>query len=154
MNTQTIDGTRFGTLSYEDQDAIHFPSGLIGFEDLHDFVLVNHKEGSPFRWMQSVQEPSIALLLVPPTHYLDEYAPTIADDDLQELGFGEGDALLTYATVTIPKGQPEAIRLNLAAPILIHPVTRLAVQAVTDDPAYTIQYHVFGSAGNRKPAAA
>ena len=61
--------TRFGEVEYDPEKTLHFPKGLIGFEDLHEFIVMpNIKEG-PLFWIQSVEDPQIAFVLTDPTSF-------------------------------------------------------------------------------------
>ena len=56
-----IQSTRFGTIEYGDEDTIIVRDGLLGFPNCTQFLVINHKEGSAFRWLQSLEEPDVAL---------------------------------------------------------------------------------------------
>jgi len=142
----TIQGTRFGTIDYISEDVVHFAEGLIGFSALQHFVLLATKEGSPFRWLQSVDQPAVAFLVSDPNVYVESYHPVIADDLALQLELDEATPTILYTTVTIPPGNPQDMTLNLAAPIVINARSRQAKQLVLDDHAYTIRHRVFPAA--------
>jgi flagellar assembly factor FliW len=50
---QTIN-SRIGPLVVSADKTIRFPRGLIGFESLRDFALVEFKPGTPFHFLQSI----------------------------------------------------------------------------------------------------
>lgn len=134
---------RFGTISYGDDDTVKFPEGLIGFPFLREFVMVEHKEGNRFRWLQSLDDESTAFLVVDPNAFFPEYAPVISDADASDLELDERAAALVLSTVSIPPGRPQDMTLNLAAPIIVNAGTREAKQVVLEDEAYTIRQRVF-----------
>lgn len=141
-----IEGTRFATIEYQEEDVVTFSEGLIGFPEYGRYVLVCTKDGSPFRWLQSVEEPALAFLVADPAFYVPEYAPTLPAGAAQSLSLTEETARLVYATASIPPGKPEDLTLNLAAPLVINAESREAVQVVIEDPAYTMRYKVFQKA--------
>lgn len=134
---------RFGILNYVQEDVIQLEEGLIGFPYLKQFVIVEHKEGNRFRWLQSLDDESTAFLLVDPNAFFPDYAPVISDEDAEVLGLDEHSAALVFATASIPHGRPEDLTLNLTAPIVVNAATRQAKQVVLDDEAYTIRQRVF-----------
>lgn len=140
--------TRFGVVDYNEEDRLDFPSGLVGMPDLRSFVLLEHKPGSPFRWLQSVDEPSVSVLVVDPWAYVPEYQPEIRDGDLQGLNVTQESPPIVFTTVSIPKGKPEAMTLNLFGPIVINLMSRVGKQVTLDDSAYTIRYRVFPKANS------
>ena len=56
MDKQTIN-SRIGMLEVDRDRMIRFPRGLIGFEALREFVLVEFKPGTPFHFLQSMELP-------------------------------------------------------------------------------------------------
>src|SRR6476620_7708039 len=58
-----IETTRFGRLSVEDERIITFPGGLLGFPDHTRFALIQTGEENYFFWLQSVDEPNLALVV-------------------------------------------------------------------------------------------
>lgn len=141
-----ITGTRFGDIDFSPTDLVFFKGGLIGFPELHEFVVVSHKEDSPFRWLQSVQEPALAFLCATPEAFVEEYNPALEPDVVEALALTETTERRLLTTATIPSGQPSAMTLNLAAPILINAETRSALQFVLDDDAYNVKHRVFPQA--------
>lgn len=130
--TLKLEGTRFGTLDYTESDVIAFVGGLIGFPTLSSFVVISHREDSPFRWLQSLDEPSLAFLTVDPTAYVQGYEPEISDNDAKALQLDVSKPTLVLATASIPGGNVDAMTINLAAPIVINLKDRLARQVVLD----------------------
>ena len=51
----------FGELEYEKEDLLHFPSGLLGFEDCKGFIQIDNPDGGGvFKWLQSADRPELA----------------------------------------------------------------------------------------------
>jgi flagellar assembly factor FliW len=143
MITQTsVQTRRFGAIEVTPEDVITFPDGLLGFPECTRFVVIRHKEGSPFRWLQSVQHPELAFLIVDPVHLVPDYAPLMEEQVADDLGLTEGTPRLVYTIVTIPPGNPQAMTLNLAGPIVINGVTRIARQLVLTDERYGTKHGV------------
>jgi flagellar assembly factor FliW len=70
-----------------------------------------------------------------------------------ELELSEDSARLVYTIVTIPKGDPEGMTLNLAGPLLVNLENRMAKQVVVEDHRYPIRYKVFAEEKQGQPAA-
>lgn len=56
VDTVQIETSRFGTLTVDEQEVLSLPEGMIGFPGLTRFIMLRHKEGSPFLWLQSLEE--------------------------------------------------------------------------------------------------
>ena len=112
-----------------------------------------HKPDSPFRWLQSLDEPQLAFLITDPANWVPTYAPTLCDGDAERLGLVKSAPRIVYVTVTIPAGLPNEMTLNLAGPIILDLERRIAIQLVLQDETYTTKYRVFPQA-NRVSAVA
>jgi len=132
-----IETTRFGTVSLEEEKILGMPFGMLGFPDKNRFVILQHKEGSPFYWYQSVDDPALAFVITSPLLFMPDYEVD-TKNVLMEMPWDKiGDALEFYVVVNIPKGLPEKMTANLIGPILINNKTRQAVQIVMPDSPYT-----------------
>ncbi|MES1227157.1 MAG: flagellar assembly protein FliW [Armatimonadota bacterium] len=146
MTTLAINTTRFGELTFEQADLVTFINGIVGFPDCRQFVLIQHKEDSPYRWLQSVDDGSIAFLVVDPSTHVPEYAPNMPQTVAVQLGMNDDTPRLVYTIVTIPRGRPHEMTINLAGPIVINAESGQAVQVVLEDDAYAIRHRVFNEA--------
>ncbi len=150
-----LKGTRFGEIEFSKRDVIDISEGMIGFQNLRQYVVVNTKEGSPYRWLQSIEYATLAFLVSIPEFFVSDYAPEITDAEAKSLGLAPETAHLILVTTTIPAGNPDAATANLAAPVVINLETRKAKQVILEDEAYTIRYPIFsGSQEVAKLAAA
>lgn len=149
-----ITGTRFGDLDFGPAEVLFFKEGLIGFPGLQEFILVSHKDESPFRWLQSVREPGIAFLCAIPQHFMPTYNPPVPMDAIDLLKLEEATERYVLTTATIPKGRPDEMTINLAAPILVNAETQSAIQFVLEDEAYTVKHRVFPQAKVKQKVAA
>ncbi len=138
--TTTLNGTRFGSVEFDGNDVLHLDGGLVGLPELQRFVLFEAKPGSPFSWLQSLDDPAMAFLVAEPSRYVDGY-----DDDVIRRAPEISDAVV-LATATVPSGRPRDTTLNLCGPIVLDATNRRGRQMVLDDAAYTTRYRVFPQA--------
>ncbi|MDR2339514.1 MAG: flagellar assembly protein FliW [Deltaproteobacteria bacterium] len=125
-----IDTKRFGGLDVSPDSVITVLGGIIGFPDLTRYVLIQRANDKPFYWLQCLDDPTLALVLIDPVLFKEDYAPALPQGIAQELG--EGDLSL-FAIVTIPPGKPQEMTANLLGPLALNPLTRKARQLVLDD---------------------
>ena len=117
--TMNIETTRFGALDIEDRKVLSFPEGLPGFEGLRLFTLVPHHtaaggKGSPFVWLQSLEDGGLAFLAMEPQQAFPDYAPRVAPADLASLSLTDEDSRpRLYTLLTVPVGNPCGITANL-----------------------------------------
>lgn len=130
-----IINTRFGEVEYDPNQVLRFEKGLIGFEHLHDFIVMPNKKEGPLFWIQSVEDPDIAFVLTDPTNFFLDYQVIPGDGERELLGVGENDDIFVLAVVTVPPSRE--ITLNLEAPILFAPKSNRAIQVVLENSPYS-----------------
>jgi flagellar assembly factor FliW len=135
-DTIKISSQRFGEMEFSESSVITVLGGVIGFPDLVRYVLIQRPKDAPFYWLQSLDDPTMALVLVNPTLFKADYAPELPPALAEELGAEPGQLSL-FAIVTIPQGRPQDMTANLLGPLAVNPATRLARQLVLDDRLYT-----------------
>jgi len=137
-----IKTTRFGTITIEEEKIITMPFGMLGFPDVKRFVMLQHKEDSPFFWYQSVDDPMLAFVIMRPFLFKPDYNVDV-ENVLKEMSWNEEEkqnTLELYVVVNIPKGAPDKMTANLIGPILINNKIHQAVQMVISDSPYTHKF--------------
>lgn len=125
-----------------EEKIIGMPFGMLGFPDKKRFVILQHKEDSPFFWYQSVDDPSLAFVITSPFFFKPDYVVDVGDI-AKEMSWnkeGEENNLALYVVVNIPKESPEKMTANLIGPILINNKTRQAVQMVIPNSPYSHKF--------------
>jgi flagellar assembly factor FliW len=113
----TIDSTRFGTIEIPPHAVVEFPTGLIGLGGSR-YVLIAREESSPFVWLHSVDDPSLALAVTNPFQFFPEYEVELSDAEAERIGVTEASDADVYVTVRAGASL-EDFTVNLRAPILI-----------------------------------
>ncbi len=136
--------TRFGEIAYTEDKIINFPFGLIGFEELKEFILLRLNE--VFFALQSIQMPKIAFPLVEPEKFKKDYNFKISPDEKAILELEEGEKLHKYAIAVL--GLKNGFSINLKAPILINEDKRIGLQTILIDYDYPTKFLVEGKKEN------
>jgi len=135
----------FGNIEIDKSDIISFGSGLPGFEDLEDFVLLPLAEESPFIIMQAVEDPDVAFVTVEPGNLIQNYEFEISDKVEKKLKIESVSNLLILNIITL-KDKIDNSTANLSAPIVINLEEKLAQQVILDDQRYQVRYEIFAAA--------
>ena len=109
--------------------------GIPGFGQAREFVLLDHRPGSIFRWLQSLDEPSLAFVVVDPLMIDPEYPLDSVRRGLGFLELAEDEDLIVLGICTVP-GAPHSPTVNMMAPIGIGLDSRLGAQVVLHDTNY------------------
>jgi flagellar assembly factor FliW len=132
----------YGLIDVDERQRISFPLGLLGFEPLKEYVLLD-AERQPFYWLQSLDVEQVAFILVNPFLYRPDYELDIVDEDLEDIGLGGPEKALIFSVVTIPPdGGP--MTANLQGPLVINRDTRTGKQAVLTDSRWKTKHDILG----------
>ncbi len=138
----TIQTSRFGLIAITTADVITFPEGLLGFNELRQFVLLDDSTDEIFAWLQSCEEPGIAFPVLEPELFTASYVVSLTKHDLDLLKSPAGTGLRYFSIITIPQ-DPTQMTANLKAPIAVNVSTRTARQCVLQDNSLAIREPIF-----------
>ena len=133
MENRTEIDTRLGLQVVDMDKVIHFPRGIIGFENSKRFTLLQIRPEAPFLVLQSMDDPGLGLLVADPYGFLPEYTLKIGDAEQKLLQVSRREDLAVLVTVAIPPGRPEETVISLTGPILINHAARIGIQAPQTD---------------------
>lgn len=139
--------TRFGVVEIDQENIVRFNEGIPGFPEARNFVLIPHKEDSPFAWLQSVDMADLAFVVTDPWLFFEDYQPVIDESVIEELGAheeAEGDSessIVVMAILTIPK-ETHKMTANLQAPVIINTRNNRAKQVILSSEEYTTKHRL------------
>lgn len=134
----------WGVVEVADDRVVHFPEGLPGFPDSRRFALLG-EPGGLFLWLQSVDEPEVALPVVDPFALFDDYEVPLDPADVELLSVTSPQEVAVLVVVTV-RSDPLQATANLAAPILVNTARRLGRQKVLADSSYSVRHPLFTTA--------
>lgn len=112
---------------------IHFPRGVIGYEEMREFTLLQIQENAPLLVLQSMEQATLGLLVADPFVFVPDYSLHVGDAEQKLLKADSAANLAVLVTASIPPGKPEETALNLLGPILINHHARLGLQVPQTD---------------------
>lgn len=132
----------FGEVTVDINKVINFDAGLIGFEGCKQYMLIHdsEKEEGKIVWLQSIDEPELALPVIDPLVIMPDYNPTVEDELLKTLG--NEDAPLVLAVITVPQDITK-MTVNLKAPIVINPTLLKGCQMIVEDEEYLVRQPIY-----------
>jgi flagellar assembly factor FliW len=111
-----LESSRFGRLEIPDDAVIDVPNGLIGRGGRRFALLARGEEGA-FVWLQSTEDPGLALALTNPRRFFPSYEVELADADAARIGAEDGETSV-YVAVCMA-GSMEDLTANLRTPLVI-----------------------------------
>jgi len=139
----TIKSRVFGEVEVSEKQCISFPDGILGFEFIKEYYLLDI-DNSPFYSLQASGEGEIAFILIRPQTFVREYRLEIGAADMEALGVRSVDELLDFAIVTVPEN-PAQMTANLQGPIVINKKTRIARQTISLNEDYCTKHPILAA---------
>lgn len=125
-----IQTTRFGRLQVDHADLLLMPHGLIGFESCRHWILIQQDGGERVAWLQSVGLANVAVPVVSPRRFAQDYRVHVAQRQMTSLHLRPEDQV--YVLVVVSKNGL-TLTANLKSPVVINATRRLAMQVVCND---------------------
>jgi flagellar assembly factor FliW len=134
----TVNLPRFGTCSYRESEVLDFPWGLPGFASLRRFIALNLEGQERFVWLQSLDDPAIALPAADPWQIFPDYSPRLPPYATSSLELGRPEDFATLCVVVVSAGAAE-MTMNLLAPIVVNLRTRTGRQVTLETGGYSVR---------------
>jgi flagellar assembly factor FliW len=132
----------FGELEISEDRIIYFPQGIIAFDRVKKFVLVEDKDKDlPFCWLQAVEEPDLAFVLINPFYFKKDYEFDLPEETVKELEIEKEEDVLVFALVVIPDDVSK-MSANLLAPLIINHRKKKGKQVILDDNRYKTKHFI------------
>jgi flagellar assembly factor FliW len=120
--------SRFGTLEVDDSKVIHFPEGLLGFNEINRYALIDYKD-TPLKWLQAIDDPHIAFIVADPKLFTPDYDLVIDYETRQILSLETDEDLAILVTVRV---ENERVIANFNGPILLNASIMRGLQIVVE----------------------
>jgi len=152
--------SKFGELDVPEDLIIEMRKPILGFEQLLRYVIVETEDFEPFKWLQSLDDPNLAFVIVNPLLFFPDYTIEVNPKEIEELRVEKVEDVATYCIVTVPEDYTR-MTANLQGPILVNTQTNLGKQLVLVNSEYRIKHRliksetpaVTGTTDRRKTAA-
>lgn len=130
---------RFGEIELDASELLWIPQGLLGFTPLHRYTILKDPEEAPFLWLQSVDLPELAFVIVDPFLFFPGYEILVKAHELGDIELDDITKATVLTIVTVPEN-PMELTANLRGPLLINTEKRLAKQFVLIDDRYKTKH--------------
>lgn len=134
--------TRFGELQVNDSDIINFQEGILGFEKLTKYFVVDPGDSTLILWLQSTEDAEVAFPIIEPKIFKPDYTAKLLPADMNSVQIETVADAKIYTILTIPQNIAE-MSANLKAPIVINNKKKIAKQIVLQDSKLSVKYDMY-----------
>jgi len=132
----------YGTFEVDESHIYHFPKGIIGFEDEHEYALIQ-VEGGPFHLLHSLGE-QLSFVVLPGNYAAEEYGFRISQNMINLLEIKQPEDVMPFVIVNVIDDQLYA---NLKAPLIFNKTNHKGAQYIIDEADYPIRHPLTGKGG-------
>ncbi|WP_312811771.1 flagellar assembly protein FliW [Sedimentibacter sp.] len=136
----------FDEITVNDNDVIKFITGMYGFEQYKEYVILKDSPEDDVMFLQSLSDTDLSFVLIDPYSIIQDYNPYLNEEDLNELKV-KNEADLKYLVIAIIKENIKESVVNLKSPIAINPGTREAKQVILQND-YPLRYNFIVDEGD------
>jgi flagellar assembly factor FliW len=137
-----IKTTRFGELEVNPNDIVTFNEGLLGFENLKKYFVVDPGDSTLILWLQSTEDEKVAFPIIEPKIFKPDYIAKLLPADLNGLDLESLQTAKLYSILTIPANVTE-MSANLKAPVVINSSKKVGKQIVLQDSKLSVKHEMY-----------
>ena len=148
----SIETPRFGTITFEKEEVIEFPAGLPGFDQEHEFLLVEPEASRPLCFLQSVRDSALSFVCAPVGLVQPDYEGSLSKMDREILALPlellTPGLCLEWLTILCFE-RPDLPTANLLGPVVVRRDVGFGVQSVREDSRYSARQPLFAEKPSR-----
>jgi len=127
-----------GTIEYQESDIITFNKGILGFEGLKKYILIDLKDYESFKLLHSIEDDEIGMIVTSPYEFYKDYEITLNDSLINHLSIKSPEEVMIITTVTV-NSDFKKTTTNLQGPIIINTSNNLGEQIIVDNGKYLVK---------------
>ncbi len=135
---------QFGIVPIDETKIITFSKGMPGFPEMKRFIILDHEDISPFLSFQSVDDETLAFIIMDPFMFKSDYDVDV-DSCIAEMGWTleEKEDMFVYVIINATDPDPKKMTANLMGPLLVNIRRYEGVQMLIGDKGYSNKYMIF-----------
>ncbi|TFB24377.1 flagellar assembly protein FliW [Filobacillus milosensis] len=140
MNIQTL---YFGEVQIDEYQVIKFQSGIPGFNEFKQFVLLDIEDNPIYKVLQSLDEEGLAFIVTNPFLIYKGYEFDLDDAVAEQLEIKTKEDVSIFSIVTVEEPFDQST-INLKAPIILNLNKGLGKQVVLNLENYHTKHSIKG----------
>ncbi|MBS4190257.1 flagellar assembly protein FliW [Bacillus sp. FJAT-49705] len=117
------------------EDKIVFSSGIPGFPEEKEFIVLPLSDDSPFSILQSINNEDLGFVIAEPFSFYKDYEFDLEESVVTQLNIVEKTDIQIYSIVTLGESLSTST-INLQAPVIINRKKNTGKQAILNTDTY------------------
>jgi len=126
----------------DEQNVIHFDEGILGFEEIKEYLLYHEDEDGVIWSLQAAGIDVPSFIVVDPYPFISDYNPQLTQSELNYFGETDTENLCVLVVAVIKPNLKDSV-VNLKAPIVIDVNNKKAKQIILENCDYPIRFKLF-----------
>ncbi|MCC0641116.1 MULTISPECIES: flagellar assembly protein FliW [unclassified Clostridioides] len=118
---------------------ITLKKGILGFENLKEYELLDIENNNTLKEFNSIEEDCIGFIVVSPFEIIDEYEITLNQDIIEKLKVESPNDIIIFNILTLGPTLKEST-VNMKAPIIINIKNNYGMQIILQEENYSIRH--------------
>jgi len=127
--------------SLEDGVILTFPKGLLGFEKLSTYRLVEPRDAYPLKFLQSTEAEDVSFICIDPVAVKKDYEVPLGEEEAQALNLQSPEHALILTLVVVPE-DPRQMTTNLAGPLVVNVKSLQGRQIILNSDRYPLRFPI------------
>ncbi|WP_186669080.1 flagellar assembly protein FliW [Sporosarcina sp. BP05] len=136
-----IQSTILGEVEASESEILTFDSGLPGFENEKNFILLSIEGNEVYQILQSTNSKEVGFVTANPYLFISDYTFDLDASTLEALNIDSEEDIIVLTIVTV-KEPFNASTVNLKAPVIINTKSKKAKQCILEKSDYPIRYSI------------
>ncbi|NDI36517.1 flagellar assembly protein FliW [Chengkuizengella sediminis] len=134
-----IQTKHFGEIEIEESKIMTFTQGLLGFEDVKSYALLQLDQEIPLTYLQAVEKQDLNFIILDPFQFFKDYNVELSNEIQKELDIKEQSEVTIWSLVSIQDNLENAT-CNLIAPLVMNIRTKQGKQIILHNSSYTTKH--------------
>lgn len=122
-------------IEVNEEEKIFFSSGIPGFPNEKEFVILPLGSDSPFSILQSINNEELGFIVAEPFSFYKEYEFNLDESVVSQLSIQDEKDIQVYSIITLGESLSTST-INLQAPVIINRKIKKAKQAILNTETY------------------
>ena len=136
-----MDTKYLGKQEIAEEMIIHFETGIPGFPEEKEFVILDIPGNDVLQIMQSVNHSNLAFFITNPHHFYHDYSFELDGSLLDSLNVKQQSDIVVFVIMTIQEPFAKST-LNLQAPVIINSANKSGKQFILNDEHYSLKAEI------------